>query len=163
MQRIFQFLLIFSAVIICTSCNPDEIPEQTMEGTWDLVEIRGHWTPVLSGEDLSIRETYTFHPNGTFTKSRVGAEFDHYGSGTFTLTVPDPTIEGNENVRYEVDLIFNTNVSTDIIYGCNIGPEEFRDSDEEFIERMYLRDDGLLRNWGCYRIADLSLFVYSKK
>lgn len=162
MQRIFQFLII-SAVIVSTGCNPDENPEQTMEGTWELVEIRGHWTPVLSGEDLTIKESYTFNSNGTFTKSRVDTELDHHVSGTFTFTVPDPTIEGNENVRYEVDLLFNNNVSTDMIYGCNIGPEEFRDSDEEFIERMYLRDDGLLRNWGCYRIADLSLFVYSKK
>jgi len=163
MQRIFQFLLIFSAVIICTSCNLDESPDQAIEGTWELVEIRGHWTPVQSGEDLTIKESYTFHSNGTFTKSRVGTELDHHASGTFTLTVPDPTLEGNENVRYELDLLYDSNVSTDMIYGCNIGPEEFRDSDEEFIERMYLSEDGLLRNWGCYRIADLSLYVYSIK
>jgi len=162
MKNLFKFAALLVVSLVTLSCNDDDTPAQGVEGTWALVEIRSQWTrDVLTGEDMYIRESYNFYHNGTFTKTRPGAEFDFQGSGTYTISDPDRTVEGNENLRFIMDLTFEKNVSSELVYGCNIIPESLQD-DDELTERLYLRDDGLLRNWGCILIADLNWLVYSK-
>ncbi|KEO74668.1 hypothetical protein [Anditalea andensis] len=155
------FVVLFSA--ICFSCNSDETPDQGMEGTWELAEIRSHWTQdILTGDDMYIWESYTFYPYGTFIKHRLGTELEYHASGTFNFTDSARTTEGYENVRFILELKFDENVSSDIVYGCNMSPQESNSYDEELKETMYLMDDGFLRNWGCHRTADIDWFVYSK-
>ena len=151
MKSLLPSVVVFSLAILFFGCNPDETPEQSIEGSWELVEIRSQWTQdVQKGGDLNLRETYTFNPNGTFTKTRKDSEMDKQGSGTYTASGADGR-ENNPSLKISMDLTFNEDVNADLVYGC----------EDELTEHLYILSDGLLRNMGSC-MADVNILLYNK-
>ena len=94
-----------------------------LAGEWVLVEVGSTWTQeVIKAEEIDYEETYVFHRNGTFLKTRIGSDSDGQATGTFTYTEPE---SNNQDVQYYLLLTFET--GTDLIASCtkSLGVEEF--------------------------------------
>jgi hypothetical protein len=121
--------LVIGSLIFLFSCNQDDKnPEFNILGYWKLVEI----TPSLSlldvgGKELGLEEKYIFSDDGTFIKfstkiKGVGEalEIPAQALGQFQIY---PPASPQENVIYEIELIFETN--HEMVANCGEGNLEF--------------------------------------
>jgi|GEM_PF-3402560 len=146
MKKISILLCIFAIAVFSFGCEKNESPENMLTGEWVLEEVGSTWTQeVMKAEEIDYEETYVFHRNGTFLKTRTGSDSEGQATGTFTHTEPD-----NQDVQYYLLLTFET--GTDLIASCtkSLGIEEF----------------GLLKNGTLLNAAgacDWPILTYRKK
>jgi hypothetical protein len=125
-RTLFLFL---GSVIILFSCNQDDKnPEFNILGYWNLVEITPSFSlSDLGGNELDFEEKYIFNNDGTFIKfstkmKGVGEvlEIPAQALGQFQI---NPSASSQENVIYEIELVFETN--QEMAANCGEGNSEF--------------------------------------
>ncbi|WP_291778816.1 hypothetical protein [Cecembia sp.] len=153
MRSIIPFL--FLVFIAFTSCNQDDKePEFSVAGYWNLIQIVPSWpVPDYDGKVIDFNEKYIFNHDGSFIKfsnrpKGIGEKLQVpvQALGVYTFS---PMEHGNDEIIYEVKLVFDTN------------PEMAANCGEANTEYLFITKSNKLVNTS-WSACDGLGYVYSK-
>ena len=144
-----KYTILLLITFVLSSCKDDEFrPESAIRGEWELVKMGSSWTAeVQEGEDLELTETYVFHSNNAFEKTRNSADGEFQASGTFTWR--EAEMLGSSMARVYLTLTFQS--GEEILGSCT------QDGNEELI---ITHQEELRNTWGA---CDGPILHYRKK
>ena len=149
----YLFTIALMGCILLIGCNnEDNLPTlfSSIEGEWELAEVRFQWEPDLDDLVLPL-DGYKFNPDNTFSRTReFDVEVTQFGKGTYVI---EPAHEEDVNALYYVTL--NYERGEEMIGNCEGGGYE------EGKEYLFISSEKRLRNtWG---ECDGPTYVYNKK
>lgn len=145
-----NIIICFSFLILFISCDQDENPDESIFGTWELVEIYNPWVGESTDSEVDkFFQTYQFMSNGTFKKTRI-YEDDGLKEASGTFTLEDVPAYSSSDAKLYVNLKFTAG---DGIYNNCGQPNE---------EQLTLRFNNQLNNFSATP-CDGPGYIFEKK
>lgn len=144
MMKLILPLLVFFAF---AGCKDDADPIAIVIGQWDLISIEGGWGgPILSGSEMTYRQTYQFNSDGTFVKTREAEGQSEVASGTYLTERGE--VASSADVKLNVLLDFTE--GEELAGTCVLGSELL----------VLMHNNQLINTWSW---CDGPILTYDKK